>query len=187
MDAENLKLRRRVLLIYFATSAGTALWLAAIVGAPYLRSRGFGGASFLYACFAPICHQIPSRSFFLRGFPLAVCARCLGIYAGFAAGVLFYPFGRGFSAPRLPRLKIFVLVSLPIILDTAGNFFRLWNTGNVLRFLTGFLWGTILPFFWFAGLADLFSRQDGGRRPTENGTRSDSRQAEPGAAETPQK
>lgn len=187
MDAESLTSRRRLARIYFATAAGTALWVAAIVGAPYLRSRGVGGAGFLYACFAPICHQLPSRSFFLWGFPMAVCARCLGIYAGFSAGVLFFPFRRGFSAPRLPPLKIFALVSLPILLDTAGNFLKLWNTGSLLRFLTGFLWGTILPFYWFAGLADLFSRHGGGRRTTENGTRSDSRKDDSESAETAQK
>ncbi|MHB8054917.1 MAG: DUF2085 domain-containing protein [Candidatus Aminicenantales bacterium] len=187
MDTESLNSRRRIVRIYVATTAGTALWLAAVVGAPYLRSRGVGGAGFLYACFAPFCHQLSSRSFFLWGFPLAVCARCLGIYAGFAAGVLFYPVRRGFFAARLPALKIFVLVSLPIVLDTGGNFLKLWNTGSLLRFLLGFLWGTILPFYWFAGLADLFSRQGGGRRTTENGTRSDSGQGEPGAAETAQK
>ena len=34
--------------------------------------------------FAAVCHQIPDRSFAWAGAPLAVCARCLGLYAGAA-------------------------------------------------------------------------------------------------------
>ena len=38
--------------------------------------------------FALVCHQQPARSFFLFGGTVAVCARCLGIYLGAAAGLL---------------------------------------------------------------------------------------------------
>jgi len=158
MDTENLSSRRRIIRIYLATVAGTVLWLGAIIAAPYFRSRGFGGAGFLYACFAPVCHQTLSRSIFLWGFPLAVCARCFGIYLGFAAGILLYPFLRGFSSARLPSLKTFVLVSSPIVVDFAGNILRLWSTPHVPRLLTGLIWGTILPFYFLAGLAGLFAR-----------------------------
>jgi uncharacterized membrane protein len=155
MDAEDLNFRR-FRAIFYLTASGSVFWLAAIVAAPYLRSRGLGSAGFFYACFASTCHQIPSRSFALWGFPMAVCARCFGIYTGFAAGVLLYPFRRGFSAPALPSLKMFAFVSMPIVIDTAGNFLKLWDTGSLFRFLTGFIWGMILPLYWFAGLAGLF-------------------------------
>ena len=36
--------------------------------------------------FSRVCHQEPARSFWLAGAPVAVCARCLGIYLGAAAG-----------------------------------------------------------------------------------------------------
>jgi len=146
--------RSRLIRLYFLTAGGTLLWIAAIVAAPYLRSRGLGQAGWFYACFAPLCHQIPDRSFFLWGFPLAVCARCFGIYTGFAAGVIAYPFHRGFDAARIPRLKMFLLVSAPIVLDTGGNFLHLWETGHLLRFLMGFLWGALLPFYFLTGLAE---------------------------------
>jgi uncharacterized membrane protein len=38
--------------------------------------------------FALVCHQQSVRSFFLFGGSVAVCARCLGIYLGAAAGLL---------------------------------------------------------------------------------------------------
>jgi hypothetical protein len=42
----------------------------------------------LYAAGSFICHQLPERSFHLDAFQLPVCARCVGLYAGGAAGSL---------------------------------------------------------------------------------------------------
>ncbi len=41
----------------------------------------------LMTAFAPACHQLPARSPHLGGVQLAVCHRCLGVYAGLAVGV----------------------------------------------------------------------------------------------------
>lgn len=165
MDAENLN-RRRVVWIYVLTASGIMAWLAAIFAAPWLRSRGSGGAGFFYACFAPVCHQISERSFFFWGWPLAVCARCFGIYAGFAGGVLLYPFRRGFVSPVLPAVKTLFLVSAPIAVDTAGNFLGFWDTPGELRFLTGLVWGSILPFYFLTGLIELSARPRSSRVKT---------------------
>ena len=153
-----MRIERRLALIYFLTLTGSLIWLAAIMLAPWLRSRSSGLSPFLYACFAPICHQIPSRSFELFGFPMAVCARCLGIYAGFLAGTVLYPIRRGFSAVRLPKTSLFMAVSAPIVLDTAANVLLLWNTPNLVRFSLGFLWGLILPYYFLTGLGELALR-----------------------------
>ena len=147
--------RRKIRLIHGLMSAGIILWTGAILLAPYLRSRGSGFAPWLYACFAPFCHQIPGRSFRLFGQPLAVCARCFGIYAGFLAGTAAYPRIRGFSRPRLPDTRLFLALSAPMAIDAAANILRIWTLGNFPRFLTGFAWGTILPFYLMAGLGDL--------------------------------
>lgn len=150
-------MRNRILPVYLVTLIGTLAWLGAIVLAPYLRSRGIPPARFIYFCFSPVCHQIPGRSFSVFGYPMAVCARCLGIYFGFLAGMGLYPLLRGFSKVRLPKAKIFLAVSLPIVADTAGNLLGLWATTNILRLATGILWGTILPFYFVTGLAELAS------------------------------
>jgi uncharacterized membrane protein len=142
--------------IYGLTLAGTLAWLGAIMLAPYLRSRGARLNSLIYAVFAPTCHQIPSRSFYLWGFPLAVCGRCTGIYAGFLAGALALPFVRGLGNTELPRVWSLALATGPMAIDALGNFLGFWATGNPLRFSTGFLWGLILPFYLLAGLNSLF-------------------------------
>jgi len=149
-----MKEKSKVLLVYFFTLTGIFLWVGAIFLAPYLKSQSLSLSAFIYAFFSPICHQIPSRSFFFLGSPLAVCGRCLGIYFGFLAGAAFFPLLKGFSNSSLPKTKTFIFFSLPIVLDTLGNFFHLWITSNWFRFTIGFLWGTLLPFYFIVGIVD---------------------------------
>lgn len=135
---------------------GTLVWLAAIFLAPWLAARGAASAArVVYAAFSPTCHQIPSRCFLVAGHPLAVCGRCLGIYAGFAVGLVLYPFVRGGSRLVLPKARLFLLMTLPLALDGAAGFLGVWKSPIGLRFATGLVWGTILPFYFVTGVADL--------------------------------
>jgi uncharacterized membrane protein len=150
--------RSRILAVYAAAAAGAVVWVGAILAAPYLWARGHRLALVLYACFSPVCHQIPGRSFWLFGHPLAVCARCFGVYSGILGGLVLYPLIRGFRTIRPPSVRTIVLISAPIAADTAGQFLRLWETGPFGRFGTGFLWGALLPFLFIPALADLFGQ-----------------------------
>ena len=145
---------QKIRLVYFFTLVGTFIWIGAVFFAPYLKSQSSSLEMFLYSVFSALCHQIPGRSFFCFGYPLAVCARCLGIYSGFLAGLLFYPFLNGFSSLRLPSTRSFCLVTFPIGIDTLGNFFHVWITPNWPRFVLGSIWGFILPFYFIAGISD---------------------------------
>jgi len=148
---------RTALAVYLLTVAGTAIWLSAIFLAPVLAGRGSAGAArIIYAAFSPICHQIPARCFTFHGHPLAVCGRCLGIYVGFAAGLVLYPFVRGFSKVELPSIRVFLLLTLPMAVDGAAGILGIWASPIGVRFATGIVWGTVLPFFFVTGLADLF-------------------------------
>lgn len=154
MGLPKMTAKIRIVLVFTATLIGILVWLAAIILAPYLRSLSSPLAGVIYTAFSPVCHQIPSRCFVLFGHPLAVCSRCLGIYAGFLGGTLLYPFVRGVVTVRLPKLKTFILLTLPIASDTAGNVLSLWRTSDWGRFLVGFLWGSLLPFYFITGIAD---------------------------------
>lgn len=146
--------------VWLATLGGTVVWLAAIFLAPWLAGRGAAGpARFAYAVFAPLCHQIPGRCFFLGGHPLAVCSRCLGIYAGFAAGLVLYPFVRGFARVALPPARLFMLLTLPMAVDAAGGLLGAWKSPIGLRFATGFAWGTVLPIYFVPGVVDFFQKR----------------------------
>jgi uncharacterized membrane protein len=108
--------------------------------------------------FSPTCHQAPSRCFVLWEAPLAVCARCLGIYIGFLGGILLFPWVRGFKSLALPRLRTFLGLSLPIVVDALGNILGIWSSPDWLRFALGLIWGSILPFYFVTGIADAFTK-----------------------------
>ncbi len=61
-------------------------------------------ARVVHDAFDPLCHQDPARSAWLFGAPLAVCWRCLGVYAGVALAALAWErrwFGDGRAWPAL--------------------------------------------------------------------------------------
>lgn len=109
-----------------------AAWIGLIFAAPYSRQSGWPGSGLVYLFFHQICHQLPERSFSLFGHPLAVCHRCLGIYFGFATGLLFVGVRLGLwrALERQPRLLM--LFWIPMLLDV----FLLPNVWWS-RFLTG--------------------------------------------------
>ncbi|MBQ7399237.1 MAG: DUF2085 domain-containing protein [Clostridia bacterium] len=36
------------------------------------------------------CHQLPERSFFIKGYQFPVCARCTGVLIGYLAGLVLH-------------------------------------------------------------------------------------------------
>lgn len=151
--------KHKFILIYVLTLFGIMIWLVLISSAPYLQSQSSNLAKLIYAVFSPTCHQIPSRCVYAFGYPLAVCARCFGIYTGFLLGTIFFPFVKGFSVPSLPKAKVIIIAALPIAMDATGNILGFWTSANWTRFMTGTLWGIVLPFYFLAGISDLILRQ----------------------------
>src|SRR5262250_382876 len=101
-------------LVYVALLALSILWIALILAAPWLMAERRPVASLaIYQGLSAVCHQIPERSFFLRGYPLGVCSRCVSIYAGFLAGLLIYPFARALQEDRFPPRRILIVAAIP--------------------------------------------------------------------------
>lgn len=146
---------RRIVLLF--TMTAVSVWLGLILLAPYLKSIGSPWASWLYGVFAPTCHQIEARCFLIFGHPMAVCARCLGIYLGFLGGTLAYPW-YGKTGAGLPGVRTFIVFSLPIGLDTLGNMLGTWHTPSLVRLALGLGWGVLLPQYWVTGLTDALTR-----------------------------
>lgn len=76
-----------------ALAFGAVLWVVVLIAAPVAAGRepadpAFRVAGAVYLFGRTICHQRPERSFHLNGVQLPVCARCLGLYAGAAAGAV---------------------------------------------------------------------------------------------------
>jgi uncharacterized membrane protein len=122
-------------------------WVALIIGGPLVP--GFGGAV-LYGLGSFICHQIPERSFHIGGIQMPVCARCLGLYAGAALGVVGHlrvwhagRITRALTTPRTARWLALVAAGptvLTVVLEMAG----LWQPANLTRALAGLPLGGVV-------------------------------------------
>lgn len=151
--------RRRALAVWGALSASALAALGAVVLAPVLRDAGWAAAAqVVYLGFHAVCHQIPERSFYVGEFPLAVCARCTGLYAGAAAGVLLYPLARPLTRTDAPARGWLLAAALPTTIDLLLGVTGLWANTHLSRLLTALLAGTAAAFYVVPAFVDLGSR-----------------------------
>ena len=147
---------RRARAAWTALASGTALFLAVIALAPWARAHGHDFvASSIYRGFSVACHQIPERSFQVSGFPLAVCARCFGLYAGAAAGIFLYPLARSLKRRDTPSRGWLLAAALPTTIDFALGFFGIWENTHTSRFVTASLLGVVVAFYIVPGVLDV--------------------------------
>lgn len=147
---------RRPWAVWLAAAAVFLAVLAAVFAPPLLLDAGHAAAArAVYKGFAAVCHQIPERSFVMFGHPLAVCARCAGLYAGFAAGLLLYPLARPLASRHAPARGWLFAAASPLALDFSLGFFGVWDNTQLSRSLTGALLGAAAVFYVLPGLVDL--------------------------------
>ena len=82
------------------------------------------------------CHQRPERSPHLWGVQLPLCWRCSGILLGAVA-----LFGWLITRKRLPAPMTSLTLALLMPLDALTAGAGLWGGDNMLRLITGLLWG----------------------------------------------
>jgi len=88
--------------------------------------------------FSIVCHQDPTRSFWIAGAPVAVCVRCLGIYLGAAMG------STGILGERISRarwVQIFLATAALNAADVAAEFAGLHGNLPAMRFALGLVIG----------------------------------------------
>lgn len=147
---------RRPLLMWAVVAGGALLFVGMVLAAPlaYSNQQHFL-AGILYQAFSHICHQQPERSFFIAGQQFAVCARCTGLYAGFAATTLCYPLLTSLKGTSPPARKWLFLGALPLAIDFGLGFLGIWENTHSSRFLTGTLLGSVAVFYLMPALAEL--------------------------------
>ena len=127
--------------------APLALAIAA-VGVPYFSTHGFLPIALaLQRGFAVVCHQHPERSVWIFGAPVAVCARCLGIYLGAAIGLLF-------RTSRRLALRLLTIAAALNLLDVATEFAGLHGNWLGMRFVLGIALGASAGILISAAIAD---------------------------------
>ena len=165
MQASN---ERIAAITYAAALAVALLFVSATIAAPLIEASGGDKtevASFIYLAYTKVCHQIADRSFHIHGYPLAVCSRCFGIYAGYVLGLAVYPFVRSLVRTETPRRTWLLLALVPLAIDFAGDYAGVFDNTLLSRALTGLVAGAAGAFFTLPGFVSLAVAS--GRTPKE--------------------
>jgi len=143
------------------------VWVGGTILAPLLEARGAhitGESSSaansrwllagmcVRALYHLVCHQLPERSIWLGSHPIAVCARCFGIYLGYLLGLIVYPWTGRFAKQESPGRIWLVLSMIPIGADFAGGYLGLFENSAGSRIATGLIAGFACVFYTMPGL-----------------------------------
>ena len=80
------------------------------------------------------CHQMPERSFFVKGYQFPVCARCTGVILSAILSTIL------FLKKKIP-VKICVAMSGVMLFDWGIQYLHIKESTNTRRFLTGLIGG----------------------------------------------
>jgi uncharacterized membrane protein len=145
-------------LVWAGVTAIALLLVGSIFAAPLALENNHSSLAFtVYHAFSYVCHQLPQRSFHLAGHPLAVCARCTGLYSGFAGASLVYPLVRSLRRTDTPARRWLLLAAVPMAIDVGLDVLGVWQNTHLSRLVTGLLLGSIAAFFVIPGLMDLLN------------------------------
>lgn len=80
------------------------------------------------------CHQMPERSFFIRGMQFPVCARCTGVFIGkVIAYSMFFKFSQ--------QPKFCIMGCILMFLDWFVQYLEIHASTNIRRLITGIIGG----------------------------------------------
>lgn len=80
------------------------------------------------------CHQRADRSFFISGYQFPICARCTGVWIGYAAALIFN---------GIYRIPLWLCISFMLIMfaDWFLQYKNIFQSTNFRRLITGLLGG----------------------------------------------
>lgn len=96
---------------------------------------------FVYSCGDRLCHQKAERSFFINNNQMPFCSRCTAIWLGLTIGLGFMIF---YKIELDQKFLILIIIGfVPITIDGVGQLLNLWESTNIIRFITGILIGIV--------------------------------------------
>ena len=134
--------------LLFVNSVSFVVLILPTIVAPALLALDWNApAQTIFAVYSTICHQMPSRSFFVFGEQMAFCQRQFAIHAAFFFfGMVYILFRR-----RLKSLPTWLAVvySIPIAVDGFTQLFGWRESTWELRLVTGGLFGLTVVWYVF--------------------------------------
>jgi len=91
------------------------------------------------------CHQIPERTFRIKGYYFPVCARCTGFYISIISYTII-----AMVMPityTMSSIILAVLLLIPACVDGTTQLLGLRESNNIMRFVTGLMGGIGLMIF----------------------------------------
>jgi uncharacterized membrane protein len=150
---------RRPLTGWLIVLGGALVFVSLIIAAPLLAASGHSTSALsIYHAFSFLCHQLPDRSFFIDGHKLAVCSRCTGLYFGAALTLLAYPLLRSLRVAHPPDRKWLFAAAIPLLIDFFLTFLGIWENTHTTRFVTGFIFSSVVVFYVMPGVVELSLR-----------------------------
>jgi uncharacterized membrane protein len=155
-QATAARFRSQAVKVWILSTAVVLFWVLVILAAPLAKANGYTNlADPLYKFFGYICHQIPSRSFFIEGEKFGVCSRCFGVYFGLLVGFLIYPAWRRIDDIE-PLRRFWLFLSLvPIGIDWSLGVFGIWENTFTTRSITGLILGVACATFIMPALVEI--------------------------------
>lgn len=141
-------------------------FLAGLAVAPVLEARGIASAQLLRDVYGSVCHRLPARSLWFGDRPLAVCARCTGLYLGGASGLFL-----AWLFPALGSLagwRALATAICPTILDASALVLGGAGVPNTSRLLLAVPAGFVVGLLLSEGIADLAASGAARRLETES-------------------
>ena len=108
------------------------------VAAPMVQSIiGYPAGESIYSTLSGVCHQYPTRSFWILSRPFALCARCFSGYIGLAIGFFIISWQWKYHK----RLAAGVLFLIPAVADGLIQLLTSYESANITRSITGLIGG----------------------------------------------
>ncbi len=148
-----LPISNRTLLWLLLAAAVVVAVLALAFSTPLLGEQG---RVIVMGAYRKICHQMPSRSFHIGGTQVALCHRCVGIYAAIPVAIAAFAVLRRWDGVFAARPLLTVGASLvPMGIDWTLNATGIWTNTPFSRLATGGLFGVAAGYFLARGIVKL--------------------------------
>ena len=125
--------------------------------APILQKvYGYPAGEQIYSLFWHICHQYPTRSFWILDHPFALCSRCTGGYMGIFLTAFIFSYNIHLKNEKLRKIvkqRFFfgALLLLIGVLDGLCQALGFYDSGNLARFFSGSIGGAGVFFLFYPG------------------------------------